>query len=240
MKSMIATLAVALMGLTAAAQTQAPTREQRAFRFGVMAGANISTAFAGAGSSTFKPGYQAGLAFDYAFSQKFLLQSELSFIDKGSKLHNFMSNNYVGGTPDWTDIIDQQYVALSLFATRRVTLSRGWDFLYGAGPYFAYGVGGKDRHTLNNGVYGDGTNELTYKTFETTWFSYTDPYLGVYTMPEDAILRRFDFGLGLRAGVEYRRISLSLGFDQGLINIAVNRDYLYINSCLSLSAGYKF
>ena len=237
------TLAAALAGSTTVAVAQQTAAQERAFRFGVTAGANISTAFVtNATGSTVKPGWQAGLAFDYAFSQKFLLQWELSFIDKGAKVKGFLISDYDGdgGEGNWTDRIDQQYVELSLAATKRVKLSPGWDLIWGAGPYFAYGVGGKDRHKLINGVYGDYSTERTYKTFETTYFTYTD-YLGeVFAMPEEANLRRFDWGLGLRVGVEHRRVSLTLGLDQGLTNIAVDRnDLTYINTSLSLSAGYK-
>lgn len=57
-------------------------------------------------------------------------------------------------------------------------------------------------------------------------------------MFDDLNFRRFDFGLGLRTGVDfYKHLSLGLGYDVGLINVQKGTG---ANKNFYVSAGYKF
>ncbi|MDY3077469.1 MAG: porin family protein [Sodaliphilus sp.] len=58
------------------------------------------------------------------------------------------------------------------------------------------------------------------------------------TVFDDLNFRRFDFGLGLRTGVDfYKHLSLGLGYDVGLINVQKGTG---ANKNFYVSAGYKF
>ena len=58
------------------------------------------------------------------------------------------------------------------------------------------------------------------------------------TVFDDLNFRRFDFGLGLRTGVDfYKHFSLGLGYDVGLINVQKGTG---ANKNFYVSAGYKF
>ncbi len=51
--------------------------------------------------------------------------------------------------------------------------------------------------------------------------------------------KRFDFGLGLRAGLEFnQKVPVSIGYDFGLLDI--NDGVSAKNRNLTLSVGYKF
>jgi hypothetical protein len=83
----------------------------------------------------------------------------------------------------------------------------------GLGPYVAYGIGGK-----SGGVstFEDGTN--------------------------DGGIKRFDFGLSLRAGYALdQSFRASLGYDYGLVGIAYpGQDYQAHNRCFSIDVGFEF
>ena len=85
------------------------------------------------------------------------------------------------------------------------------------GPYFAFGLFGKTKLESM----GDDAK--------------------VDTFSDDGGVKRFDFGLGLRVGVEFnKRIPLSVGYDFGLINVVEGAEDAIRNSNLTLAIGYKF
>ncbi|MDR2036713.1 MAG: PorT family protein [Bacteroidales bacterium] len=203
------------------------------FRFGVNAGINTSNAMIGTvetNGTSFRLGYQIGVTVDYAISQEFYLLSGLSFISKGSKIEDLVYMSYDGGTPDFTHKFEQQYLQLPLYGAYKLSLSKDFNLMFGAGPYFAYGIGGKTNETLNGGsVWGDGTSEREYKTFgKNDEYSYYDR------------LKRFDFGLGALVNLEYKKINFNISYEQGITNIAKNDSYKYRNYSLAFSVGYKF
>lgn len=99
------------------------------------------------------------------------------------------------------------------------------------GPYFDLGLFGKQKNkTLDFGWDDDDNSyeEESASTFE--------------------VLKRFDFGLGLRVGAEYKKFTLSFGYDAGVIDIYKSDpddDDLDItgavhNSNFTVSVGYIF
>lgn len=92
----------------------------------------------------------------------------------------------------------------------------------GVGPYFAYGVGGKYKATINN-------VEVTTKAF--------DDEAGT------GKLKKFDAGLGIVAGYELPvGLYLGLNADLGLVNAYDNTDNgrSWKNTSFGVSVGYKF
>lgn len=204
------------------------------FRFGINAGINASNAMIGTAEtngSSFRFGYQAGVTVDYAISRKFYALTGLSFIVKGSKIEDLDYTSYVGGVPNFTHKFEQQYLQLPLYGAYKLSLSNDLSLMFGVGPYFAYGIGGKTKKTLNDGaVFGDGTSVREDKTFGKD----TDQYYN------NENLKRFDFGVGVLANLEYRKVNFNLGYEQGISNIAESDQYKYRNCSLTFSVGYKF
>ncbi|MDR1090702.1 MAG: PorT family protein [Prevotella sp.] len=202
------------------------------FRFGVNAGVNMSDAMIGTADtngSSFRFGYQIGLTVDYAISQKFNILSGVYFITKGSKIEDLDYTSYLCGIPDFTHKFEQQYLQLPLYGAYKFNLSDDFNVRFGIGPYFAYGIGGKSKKTLNGSVWVDGTSEREYKTFgksEDSWYN------------EE--LKRFDFGLGALVNLEYKKFNLNISYDQGLLDIARSTGYEYRNYSLTFSIGYKY
>ncbi|NDV70366.1 porin family protein [Dysgonomonas sp. 25] len=202
-------------------------------RFGVKTGLNLSTAFVSdAWESKFKPGYNVGITAEWQLKERFLIQSGLSFTAKGSKQENFNASDYVGGDPDFTHTFNQFYLELPLYAAYKVGVSNQMDLILGAGPYFAYGLGGKTKQKLNSGFWSDGTSKREWNTFGHSDSSHGES------------LKRFDFGAGIKADLEYKnRYVLGIGFSSSIINIARKggyRDLKYRNFNMAISLGYKF
>jgi hypothetical protein len=92
-----------------------------------------------------------------------------------------------------------------------------------AGPYVAYGIGGKVTGTGRTNV--DGTDISV--AIEQDVFG------------EDGI-KRFDFGIGLGVGVEFGRFGVGLGYDLGLANLTGESNYRLNNMNAFLRVGYRF
>jgi hypothetical protein len=202
------------------------------FRFGVNAGVNMSDAMIGTAKtngSSFRVGYQIGATVDYAISQKFTILSGVYFITKGSKIEDLDYTSYIGGIPDFTHKFEQQYLQSPLYGAYKLHLSDDLNVRFGIGPYFAYGIGGKTKKILNGSIWGDGTSEHEYKTFEK---SEEHEYYKE--------LKRFDFGLGALVNLEYKKFNLNISYDQGLLDIAKDTGYEHRNYSLTFSIGYKY
>lgn len=200
------------------------------FRLGVKAGVNISNAIIDNKDAdpNLKAGYQIGVTIDYTFTPDWLLQSGLTFTTKGSKIDDFLAGKVTGGNGRGeTYTFNQLYIQLPVYAAYRINVSDNLGIVIGAGPYMAYGVGGKSKRKLHTGMFGDGSTEHKFDTFGN----------GDDTSEQ---LNKFDFGLGLNISAEFGKIVIGLGYEHGLLNIAANNYYKYRNQNAALTLGYKF
>lgn len=214
---------ILFLGINASAQNSP-------FQFGVKAGINMSNA--GIDNKDADPklkiGYQIGMTVDYTFTQSWLIQSGLSFTAKGSKIDDFYAGRMDGsdgrGT---THSFNQLYIQLPVYAAYKVDVSDNLGIVIGAGPYIAYGIGGKTKEKLHKAIFGDGSTERKFDTFGNA---------------NDDIeqLNRFDFGLGLNVSAEYGKIVVGLGYEHGITNIAAYDGMKYRNRNAALTLGYKF
>ena len=63
----------------------------------------------------------------------------------------------------------------------------------------------------------------------------------VDTFSDEGGAKRFDFGLGFRAGIEInQKIPISVGYDLGLLNINKDEDPSLKSSNFTVAIGYKF
>lgn len=106
--------------------------------------------------------------------------------------------------------IKAYYLQIPIHAAYKFDVSEQAKLVISAGPYMACGVGGK---TKVAGEKGD-------------------------TFGSDG-LDRFDFGLGLGAGLEVQNIAINLGYDHGLIDIG-DEGLEVKNRNWYMSVGYKF
>ena len=159
-----------------------------------------------------KPGFNAGVTVDIPFGRDFYFQPGLLFSTKGAKQD----------LGDETGKLTLNYLELPLNFVYKAPVGTG-AVLLGAGPYAAYGIGGKYK-------VGDESADVKFKK---------EPENGG---ADDAIyFKPFDAGLNLLVGYEFTpNISLQLNAQLGLANInAYDDDAKLRNTGYGVSVGLK-
>lgn len=217
MKTILKTslLAISLLiGVAANAQEQPLT-------FGVKAGMNLSNYGGDAENTDAKIGFNVGVTVDYALTQDLFLMSGLDFSIKGAKATEKDSFGTVEVEYEYTS--SPMYLQLPVHIGYKFEVSEGVKLNLHAGPYIAYGIGGKEKMKIKGNVPG-----VDLEADE-----------DVDLFGKDG-LNRFDFGLGLGVGVEFGKFGVGLGYDLGLANISGESDYKLSNMNAYLTVGYKF
>lgn len=162
-------------------------------------GMNISN-YTGDGDLNAKVGFKVGGGFEYGFDNTWSIQPSLLLSTKGAKLD---------GTT-----INAMYLELPVMAAARFNVADNTNFVVNAGPYLAYGIGGKATVDQGNGV------DLRVNTFG------------------DDALKRFDAGLGVGVALEVGKIIVGLDGQFGLVDVDKIGNPKNIN--FSIVLGYKF
>ncbi|GAB3009051.1 hypothetical protein GCM10027051_07240 [Niabella terrae] len=229
--------AVLLSGLTVLSQ-QANAQVD----VGVRAGFNLSNVTMSSDDPDFEddydgktlnPGFHVGVTFDIPVADEFYVQPGALFSTKGYKIKDesdFGKFSFTA-TPFYLEVPVNFLYAPALGTGR---------LLLGAGPYAAYGLGGRWREKQTDGE-SDNYDDKGSLEFIKDWDDQSDD--------EDtyAYGKPFDFGANLLAGYEFaNRLSVQLNAQLGLANIApelggeiVDNDKIK-NVGFGLSLGYKF
>ena len=187
---------------------------------------------------------QFGAVLDVRFG-KLALQPAVLFSQKGAEQSldatTTTSYSFGGGNP-----ISRTTLAEKLHSTTRanyleipfnVVYTTGGDhgFQVFAGPYVAFGLGGRteieNQGTNSNGLTGSGSNNFYY-TYGNTFVVYRDTYPGgpvtatngtTYPAPYEAnsgavVSRRFDAGVNAGIGYRFSALQVQLGYGLGLVN----------------------
>jgi len=161
-----------------------------------------------------KVGFNIGVTAELDLPSNFFLLSGLELTTKGFKgkevtgiIAGEIPNEYTGKAT-----YNAMYIQLPLHAGYKLNLTSTTKLLFSAGPYLAYGVGGKRswdvKEIKNLNFFRDDTN-------------------------------RFDYGIGAAVGVEFMsKINVSLGADHGFGKVFKNTETK--NRCAHISLGYKF
>lgn len=167
--------------------------------FGVKGGVAMSS-FYGDNSDNTKVKFagRVGLGFEYAVNDMFSIQPTLYFSDKGTKYDaDGLSTN-------------AEYLELPIDAQFRFNLDKGMNFIAAAGPYFAYGIGGKKK-------YESGSVTVKSDTFDS--------------------LKDWDMGLNFEAGLEFNQFLVGIYTELGLLNVSKGGPKNYT---VGLNFGYRF
>ena len=169
-----------------------------------------------------KPGFNVGLTAEMQLSNDFFLISGLEFTTKGAKGANLPMQK--GEILKNTNVkLNSMYLQLPIHAAYKYQIAPGTKLVIEAGPYLAYGVGGKikgESRTMTQ-------EELESSTF---WKIDTD-FFGDGT-------NKFEVGLGGAVGVEFGKIGVKLGGDWAMTKVFKDKNNR--NRCAYLSVGYKF
>lgn len=212
--------------------------QNKPFTFGISAGLNISNAHETANyilaAKKSKPGFQAGFNVDYAVSNAIYLRSGLSLTTKGT-IHKGAEVWIGGSNPPVTyrEITTRQtYLQLPLLAGYQYHITPVYRLFVQAGPYLAYGIGGKEI-TKSKTIHQ--SEETDRKETSTDTFGKTKPGLS-----------RTDYGLSGGLGVGFKKLALMVNYELGLTNIApaieegtTSSSRNYKNRNLSITVGYR-
>lgn len=158
------------------------------------------------------PGFQLGVGMDYGFSESWSLQSGLLLSSKGYKYDAKDAHDYsYKSRPIYLDI--------PILAAYKFNISDNMKFVINAGPYLAFGLGGKCK-------YDEGGDYKLFKGEE----------------GDDAEMKRFDLGIQYGIGLELSdRYLINLSGQNGFIspnNYDGGKDYK--NMTFSIGVGYRF
>lgn len=183
-------------------------------QFGIRAGlnsANVSFSEDGySASPKSRTSFHIGLIADIPVVESFYVQTGLYFQNKGWKVED----------GEGTETYKPMYLEIPLLASYRYNFSDAAQLQINFGPYFAYGIGGKEEY------------ESDY--YDEDWDFFGD----------DSDWKRFDMGLQVGAGVTLaQHYYIGFAYEFGLTNIADtddDDDYSYRNRNWMISVGYNF
>ncbi|MBQ0020433.1 MAG: PorT family protein [Bacteroidales bacterium] len=186
-----------------------------------------------------KVGGTAGIKFDYMLPNAHgtYINAGLDWIMKGAKM-SYKNDFPVIGTTEVTTKIPTHYIELPVHVGFRYNVMQDLGVYGEVGPYFAFGVGGNNKVSLD----ADGSEVAQYES------SYS-----IFKKAKDRVnFQRWDAGFGFRVGCEYmNHYSLNLGCDWGFTDMwrdsyrdaahdaGVKLDKIK-NFAFNLSFGYRF
>ncbi len=201
MKTIIKTSLVALALLVSVgASAQLPVS------FGVKAGANLSNL--SEGDMDAKVGFNVGITADINVAPSLYVLTGLELTTKGAKY----DAEVLGIKSSVT--LNPMYLQLPIHVGYKLEVVPGTNIVFRAGPYLAYGLGGKS-------------------TVKVAGEKQKNDFFG------DDGADRFDFGIGGGVGAEFGKISATLGYDFGLTKLW-DADGAPKNRNAYLSLGYRF
>lgn len=166
-------------------------------------------------------GFNFGAFADFPINDFLSVETGLAFTKKGVNMV-LEEDGY-----SFTNKVNLNYLSIPIALRAKKELGDNTS-LYGSfGPYLAFGLSGKTKMTMEyQGQTEEGDSESII------WGS----------DPDEAQLKRFDFGLTFGAGVEFNSILLGLSYDLGLSNIsAYQEDGAGLkNRVFSINVGYRF
>ncbi len=193
--------------------------------------------------SKMKLGYTFGVGVDYAINDMWAIQSGLNLSAKGTKGEESYSED--GDTESFKSKVNPVYLEIPILAAVKFPVSDNMKFVVNAGPYIAFGLGGKRTldYSYTSVDYPD-ENESTstdYKLFKKE------------DGAEKAALKRFDLGLQYGIGLEFGHYLVNLSGQYGFINPINEKgrmgDLMYDendkklspkNMNFAITVGYKF
>jgi hypothetical protein len=187
--------------------------------FGVKAGLNLSNVVFKNNAANFniETGFHAGATVEFPLNRVFLFETGILLSSRGYResaknpfldLHEEASYSY----------LEVPILAKAFFSIPTIT------FYLQGGPYFGYGIYGKDKGSVNS------NGDLSSWSKKINWGS---------DYPPD-MLKRLDYGLIFGPGVQINHIQISLSYGLGLANISSVNWLKIHNRVTEISVGYKF
>ena len=225
----------AVCALTASAQRASSSsffsteKVDNPLTIGVRAGGSLST-FTGDGTDGLNSrfNFNVGVNVDYSIMESFGIQTGLYFTTKGAKQDNEYSYyDKYHYTISETTKYNPMYLQIPVLASYRYYINDNLSWEFNAGPYFAFGIGGKIKKE-GAVTATDGYNSATvpYEEEEADFFN-------------DGT-NSFDMGIALGTGLTYNKFYFGIQYEIGMTNIYDSSDYSVKNSNFAFNIGYNF
>lgn len=203
-----------LFVLTAIAMVSVNAQDN--LKWGVMAGMNVSKyTFTGFDN---RVGFHAGVKAELGLSQ----EASGAYMDFAALLT--LKGAKIDGGSIATVKFNPYYLEIPVHVGYKYAVNEDFALFGSVGPYLAVGLFGKAKLKVDGDI-----ADIAE--------------LGDNSMSEDIFgddgLKRFDFGLGLKAGVEFnKKYQVAISYDFGLVEVA--KDLGMKNRNLMISLGYMF
>ncbi len=246
-KLTLTVLLVVLIGLTANAQ----------FKFGVQAGLNGTSVTTHYGKDIdrdskypvkTKFGFNFGVVAEYEFNDNLGLQSGLLYTQKGYQIDwdQFLKDNNMEGKVDGYMYYKYNYLQLPIHLYYKIN-----DFRIMAGPYLAYGIGGKAKIDATYRL--DGESDSLRDETDLTAVSGEVSARDFVTEDNDALFYKtynaFDIGLDFGVAYQYQQFMLKAQYSIGFNNLTPKikdypdfdpNDFSFKNKGFNISVVYMF
>lgn len=191
------------------------SRPDHRFTIGVRGGVNFSKQnnMGDGADHDFRTSFQLGLETDLNIVRSFSINTGVWFIQKGYKSEY---SDYRGSLKT-TD--NTSYIEIPLLASYRVKLSDASQFQLNVGPYFAFGVSGKQQVKSTFA----GQQDYEIDSF--------DQYDG---------MKKSDIGVHIGAAVVYNNMYFGASYERGLKNVSNVTGADFQNGTIAINVGYNF
>ncbi len=215
-KLFISVLVMLVINFSATAQT----------RFGIKGGfnvANLSIGGSATSGTTTSPiiGFNVGGFTEITIAGGFYFQSGVFVSTKGAKAKQ--SVTILGQTISSESTITPTYVEIPFNLGCAIGFGENTKFHVLAGPYVAFGVGGK-------------VKDANGKTENIKWGSEK----ATLTNNGGSDLKSLDLGFNIGAGIEHNNLLFGLQYGLGLSNISPQDNTTIKNNVFGISVGYVF
>ena len=232
-KNLLLLTAASLLGLTTMAQVKPSANKGGLIIKGGVNSANITINESGSvDDAKALTSFHVGAVLDLPLGEGVSLQPGLFYTGKGSKTQSGQenSNSYYKATSN------PMYVELPVNLVGKIPLSGESNFFFGAGPYAAMGVAGKNK--TEGKVFG-----VAFKSENDIVYSNDNPTTSQEENVGYGKIKKFDYGFNVMTGVDFGKLSLGANYGYGLAklnsgstNSANDKNK---NRVLSFSVGVK-
>ncbi len=220
--------------------------QDKAVSLGLRAGLNINSLFySGSGEAAIRDalssraGYHVGVVVDCKAARNFYIQPGFYFTTRGARLEETGTETIEGYSCKYslTAKFGMNYLQIPVSLSYRFPIGRIVKIDVNAGPYFAAGLGGREKAEAT--VSYNGEKVSASESCDIFGKSTADETRGDF--------KRFDAGLRFGTGVHIRKFSVGLIYDLGLANLlytgeehAWDKGMKLRNGSFQVSAGYNF
>ncbi len=152
--------------------------------------------------------FQVGAILDLPLGDGLSLQPGLLYTGKGSKTQQGSESS----ASFYRATTNPRYVELPVNLVGKIPMTGSSNFYFGAGPYVAAGIGGKNK--VNGKLFGVAFNRETDINF-----SNDNPLTSTEENQGYGKLKRFDYGFNVLTGLDLGKFSVGANYGYGLAKI---------------------